>query len=417
MTTVLTASQRTDRRAKASRSGLKLAIQSAWNRFREAASCWETQLDADQQAVLFWALLTQPVGAPTHGLDLLTAVEPLVQSLEIDGAALQQALWGGVRPAAGWTPVSLGQAYERWQSSGNENGVFYTPHSIAAYLTAQTLGALLTQAHKDLNAAMARGETESAQAILARVQALRVIDPACGCGVFLSEALTGFASFYQAAAGFTGIQVPEAPARYALLHQLCGVDSDPMAVKLCQWGLWHQAARLDGQPFDWPTAGGLLIHGDALLAGTVPELSGGWNVVLGNPPYRVEVRGQGKRFNQLRQASAVAHWLQPKLDLCDLFLGRSLDLLAPEGLLGLVLPQYWTQRSASAHIRQALWERTTLQELWRFEGEAVFERAPGHHTSLLILKNKEPEGWTSVPFSWEPSLRPTHRLRRGSLRA
>jgi hypothetical protein len=60
--------------------------------------------------------------------------------------------------------------------------------------------------------------------------------------------------------------------------------------------------------------------------------------------------------------------------------------------LGLVLPQYWTQRSASAHIRQALWERTTLQELWRFEGEAVFERAPGHHTSLLILKNKEPEG-------------------------
>ena len=116
-------------------------------------------------------------------------------------------------------PEMLGKAFESLMASRDRRGTgaFYTPQSMVANVTVAALTDVL------------------AGATLARVERLRVLDPACGSGAFLVQVLEQLAD----AAVQRGDARPIAAVRRDVLtRSIFGVDINPTAVWLCELRLW-----------------------------------------------------------------------------------------------------------------------------------------------------------------------------------
>lgn len=263
-----------------------------------------------------------------------------------------------------------------------QDGVFYTPVAIATYLVQRTLGALLEAQTQAIEAALQQNQLTQAVVILDAVRQLKVIDPACGTGVFLVEALKVLYGFYQKIQPmFPDWQSPKDMASMAL-SQLYGVDLDPVSVAIAEFRLAQMAYQW--MPTDWQSLG-LALNDHFVCADTLndPAFPEGvtWDFVLGNPPYVSEVRKQSGRLKNLQ---AKGDFYQAKMDLCDAFTAWGVRHLKVNGQLAYVLPEYWMQRTSSDALRALLWEQGAFQEIWTFGKQSVFKEAPGHHTSLLI---------------------------------
>jgi SAM-dependent methyltransferase len=177
---------------------------------------------------------------------------------------------------------------------------------------------------------------------------LRVVDPTCGTGAFLLAALRVLEPIHRAC-GQRG-RGPDDPlsvrARLVADH-LFGVDLSPEAVALCRLRLWLEQAALAQSAVDVRRielaldnvrAGNALVgrvRRDEPAAGFdwwdafAAVRSGGFDVVLGNPPY-LELRQVDYAPSGFAcQSTGAVH------ALC---VERSLELLRPDGWLGLVLP-------------------------------------------------------------------------------
>ena len=147
-------------------------------------------------------------------------------------------------------PEMLGRAFESLMAgeTRRSQGTFYTPHPLIARITGGALGAL-AEAGED-----------------GRLDAIRVIDPACGSGAFLVRALESIAAL-RIARGDT--RAHSVVRREVLTRSIFGVDIDPTAVWLCQLRLWLSVVVEDDRddPMRFPPLPNLdrnVREGDAL---------------------------------------------------------------------------------------------------------------------------------------------------------
>ncbi len=270
--------------------------------------------------------------------------------------------------------------HDRKKKGALQQGVFYTPESMARYLVEQTLGVFLKQQYQAIEAAFLAGQVDEAHAFIDEVQAVKLIDPACGTGVFLVVALRCLSEFYrQLRQEFPTLTI-RGNAQFAVRHQLYGIDLDPLSVAITECRLFQWASQLDGQSALPESFTGCphLVTADTLNASPFPDRH--WQFIVGNPPFVSEVRKQAGRFKALQNSD----FYQPKMDLCDAFTAWAIRHLQPNGQLAYVLPIYWMQRTSSEPLRRVLWEKGQFLQLWRFGDSPVFQNAPGHHPSLLI---------------------------------
>ncbi len=138
-------------------------------------------------------------------------------------------------------PEMLGRAFESLMASRERrvSGAFYTPHALVATVTEEALVRHLAAAIPDDAARqLLRGERPAAPiAVLAaaRLESLRLLDPACGSGAFLVHALERIAELRRLCgdARDTGTI-----RRGTLSRSIFGVDANPTAVWLCELRLW-----------------------------------------------------------------------------------------------------------------------------------------------------------------------------------
>ncbi|WBU62619.1 Eco57I restriction-modification methylase domain-containing protein [Paracoccus aerodenitrificans] len=224
--------------------------------------------------------------------------------------------------------IARGEEEEPEKTSGTSgrrkrDGVVYTPDYIARFIVAETLGAHLKEAFETILRDHAKkgadlgdyaaipwrrksAELEAWRAYRDRIKTLRIVDPACGSGVFLIMAF----DFLKAELSRVNEKVAELegkaghiddlldPDSEILSNNLFGVDVNAESVEITKLSLWIKTARR-GKVLD--SLSGSIRVGDSLIEdsnfayldhaftwetafpGVFAE--GGFDVVLGNPPY------------------------------------------------------------------------------------------------------------------------------------
>lgn len=133
-------------------------------------------------------------------------------------------------------PEMLGRAFECLMAGDERrrSGSFYTPPMLVEQVVEDALSQLLPSLPPD---ALRHTDTPLALDPLTRssLEALRVIDPACGSGAFLVHLLERLATLYRRA----GLASSMHESRRAVLTKsIFGVDRNPVAVWLCELRLW-----------------------------------------------------------------------------------------------------------------------------------------------------------------------------------
>jgi hypothetical protein len=328
----------------------------------------------------------------------------------------------------------------------HSGGVYYTPQWVVQRIVSEALDPLL-EGRKP------RALTE-----------LRILDPACGSGSFLLGALDHLIAWLEDyytvhpeedrerhSADVEGRRRLTIDAKRDLVTRcLFGIDIDPQAVEVAQMSLYlrilevetsntiaHQTRLFDGallprlssnircgnsllssadvpaqlmydedralriNPFDW--------EDDRAGFGQVLTARGGFDAVIGNPPYtRLQVLREFRPEETVLYEQKYVTAGRGSFDLAALFVEKALSLLRPArrggygGHLVFIIMRQFIETDAGEPLRALLCEDRRVNSLTDFVDGLVFENASAY-TLLLHTTTKRNDTWRLTRVSPPPS--------------
>jgi len=305
-----------------------------------------------------------------------------------------------------------------------KEGAFYTPPFVTRFIVSEALRPVLAERFealrrqhersaaaavrpvlRDPNAYDVDQLTPAAKKALVRfweawqdeLATVRVVDPACGSGAFLIEAFDQLHDCYRlSVARLTELRGPFLFEidRQILQQNLFGVDLNEEAVEIARLSLWIKTAQrgkvltaLDGNV----RVGNSVIadpaaHPRALdWARAFPDVfqDGGFDVVIGNPPYvRQEWIAPYKAYLQehYRAYDGVA-------DLYVYFYELGLKLLRPGGRLGFIVTNKWMKAGYGEALRRLFGEAAWVESVVDFgHAKQIFPDADVFPSILIARK-------------------------------
>jgi Eco57I restriction-modification methylase/TaqI-like C-terminal specificity domain len=280
------------------------------------------------------------------------------------------------------------------------DGVYYTPEWVVNYLVDETMGPWFATAREQSG--------ENLNLYLAKLRAMKIVDPACGSGAFLISAFrkllderSSLAKQMQAMAvkDQSGVGFDESALVSDILKKnIYGVDINPSSVEIAKLALWLHSARaksplssLDGNIL---CGNSLVAHDCWAMIAKTPEnetrinpfdwdkaFDFKFDIVLGNPPY-VKLQNMMKVdpdvVNYLRSTRETGTYESAQTGNFDLylpFIEKGLRLLSERGRMAYIAPSLWTVNDYGAGLR-GLIHRTKQLERWLdFKSFQVFEEA------------------------------------------
>ncbi len=307
-------------------------------------------------------------------------------------------------------------------------GVYYTPEYIVDYIVENTVGEKI------------KGKTPK------EIANIKIVDPACGSGSFLIGAYKYLLNYHREYYSKQGKKKFLASARrwrgskedaitedgelalwvkkQILINNIFGVDIDSNAVEVTKLSLLLKcmenetpASIMNNQSLFNERAlpsldenikcGNSLIGNDFYSGGDSLNIdietqykincfdwdkefssifkSGGFDIVIGNPPYVKEYTDR-EIFENIKKSKLVKYY-QGKMDLWYFFVCFGLDILKDNGKLGFIAPNNWITNSGASILRNKILTDTKILKYVDFGDFKVFADA-GIQTMVFIL-NKE----------------------------
>lgn len=295
-------------------------------------------------------------------------------------------------------------------SKRKRDGVYYTPEPVVNYLVEETLSPWFADVRCVCGADKADATPAAIDEYERRLKDIRIVDPACGSGAFLISAFRRLlderlkvAREREAASGVKGTVAEQAIIADILTNNIYGVDINPAAVEIGKLALWLHSARANSplSSLDHTIRCGNSLVGPEFWAGRAgddedrervnafdwraafPEVfaRGGFDIVLGNPPY--------VKLQNLRKVHPdVADYLQANrgedtyvsaqtgnFDLYLPFIEKGLRLLREGGRMAYIAPSLWAVNEYGAGLRRLISERRQLDRWIDFKAHQVFKEA------------------------------------------
>jgi hypothetical protein len=376
--------------------------------------------------------------------DRVESPDDLTPELEIDDAVYKRIIRRLYYPDSPYEfsvlPADiLGQVYEQFLgkvirlTEGHQakvedkpevkkaGGVYYTPTYIVDYIVKNTVGKLL--------------ENKTPK----QVAKLRILDPACGSGSFLIGAYQYLLDWhrdwysdndpkkwasgrnpaiYQGPGGEWKLTTTE--RKRILLQNIYGVDIDAQAVEVTKLSLLLKV--LEGESEQTlatqlrfyheralPDLGRNIKCGNSLIGpdfydqqqmsfldeeeryrinvfdwnAEFPEImkAGGFDVVIGNPPYvRQEVLFDFKSYFERHYKA-----FDSMADLYAYFMERGLNLLRPGGLFSIIVSSSFLRATYGERLRRTLKRHAAVVRIVDFGGLAVFANAKDTYVCIPLL--------------------------------
>lgn len=307
-------------------------------------------------------------------------------------------------------------------------GVFYTPTYIVKYIVEQTIGKKL-----------ANCTPENASSIT-------ICDPACGSGSFLVGAFKYLLNWYldkytknkteenknlktgKLISVKNGIELSIQEKKKILTTHIYGVDIDAQAVEVTKLSLYLQMLEGEGKqenslfresdmhvlPYlgDNIKCGNSLIGSDFYASQNLSlfeeeamykvnafdwekEFSqifknGGFDCVIGNPPY-VSAPNMVSMMPEQREAISKSprfKTLFQKWDLYIPFIEMSLDFLKKDGLYSAIIPYPFTNQTYGKLLREKIINEYNLLEVADLNGTKIFDHATVSNCIPVVEKAK-----------------------------
>lgn len=308
------------------------------------------------------------------------------------------------------------------ESGRKTNGVYYTPEWVVERIVREALGGRLSEIKRECGwtvddfGVATTGDVAAIDTYRERLQGVRVLDPACGSGAFLITALKYLLTEWRSildlrrrVSGDAMTRDEDELIRDVLRTNLYGVDINPSSVEITQLALWLHTARGD-RPLSSLDAhirdGNSLIDGHFWLgqqnldldeegrdrintfnwAEAFPEAmaDGGFDVVLGNPPY-VKLQNFRRAHPDMadylrngRPGTAFTGYRSAQSGNFDLylpFIEKGIALLRPGGRLGYIAPSVWVMNEYGENLRTLIAGQRSLSRWLDFRSHQIFEEA------------------------------------------
>lgn len=305
-------------------------------------------------------------------------------------------------------------------SRRKRDGIYYTPDHVVRFIVDQSLGAHLRTVEANFLAESGLTDGLNSQTYAAREKAgylryreylhnVRVLDPACGSGAFLVQALDFLLAENQRVAAILGPDMfsNDDFVKIVLQQNLYGVDLNEESVEITKLSLWLKTAK-KGRPLT--ALDGNIRCGNSLLgptdgaidhafdwAASFPSIvaDGGFHTVLGNPPYvdsEVMVRSAPEERSLIAATfeSASGNW-----DLFVPFYQRAFDLTRVGGVCSMIVPNKILGAPYASTLRGYIAANGQLLSIVDVSREHVFD-VDVYPVIVTTRKPANPEAKTTV---------------------
>ncbi|HPW65871.1 MAG: Eco57I restriction-modification methylase domain-containing protein [Salinivirgaceae bacterium] len=256
-----------------------------------------------------------------------------------------------------------GKEVDKNKTKRKKDGIYYTPKYITKYIVENTVGKLCDEKKQELGIVEEdyitdrKRNTSTKKTLLNKLELYRawllkltICDPACGSGAFLNQALDFLIKEHryidELIAKVTGASIVFGDIEISILeNNLFGVDLNEESVEIAKLSLWLRTARPQRKLNDLNDnikCGNSLID-DPEVAGDkafnweaeFPQVfaEGGFDVVIGNPPY---VRGRELEEKERRYLDKYGI---ASNDTAILFIKIGKSLINTKGVLSYIVPK------------------------------------------------------------------------------
>ncbi|MGP1513223.1 MAG: Eco57I restriction-modification methylase domain-containing protein [Gemella haemolysans] len=309
---------------------------------------------------------------------------------------------------------ALGIETDKKKGKRKKDGVFYTPSRITRGIVEKSIGEYLNDKKLELgfeklpeltdeSIETQRGLSAKAEKHLAfwreyrsKVLSIKVIDPACGSGAFLiaaydylkkeldeiNDRIADLKGRTQEL--FDGDEMYDASLENEyLIKCLYGVDLNPESVEISKLSLWLRTLTKD-KPLtnldDNIKSGNSITEFDFQEEFSEVFAKGGFDVVIGNPPYvRQERLKDIKTILEEKYATYIG-----TADLYCYFYELGIRLLKTGGVLGYITSNKWLRINYGKNIRKMLNEYYIIEI--EDHGKVKMFVDAGVETNIIIVK-------------------------------
>ena len=302
---------------------------------------------------------------------------------------------------------------DKQSTKRKKDGVFYTPKYITKYIVDNTVGKLCNDKKAEINIIEEDYFTDkkrtktTKQPLLEKLTAYRnwllqitICDPACGSGAFLNQALDFLITEHRyidelQAKLFGDALVLSDVEKSILENNLYGVDLNEESVEIAKLSLWLRTAQPNRKLNDLNNnikCGNSLID-DETIAGdkafnwqtAFPKIfdKGGFDVIIGNPPYVSHDRIDNKEYLKKKYIS-----YSPFGDLYIFFYELSLNIINQNGISSLITSNSFLKAEYGKPLRKLIIKETNIEQVINIENTQIFSDATVNTVILTFSKNK-----------------------------
>lgn len=311
-----------------------------------------------------------------------------------------------------------GEQIDKQKTKRKKEGIYYTPKYITKYIVENTVGKLCQEKRTELDIIDEKyvkdrknRKKDTIKTLDKKLTAyknwllsLTILDPACGSGAFLNQALEFLIDEHKKvdelrAQLYGGGMVFSDITTEILEKNIYGVDLNEESVEIAKLSLWLRTAQ-KGRKLNTLSSnikcGNSLID-DPEVAGEkafnwqkeFPEIfaKGGFDVVIGNPPY---VRVQFLPYQEIDFYKQTKKTAYKRVDISILFFEEGHKLLKENGKLSIITSNQFQTTEYGQETRRFIAHKYSIEKILDFGDLPVFEGALTY-VSIYSLSKDNPK--------------------------